>query len=202
MNRKSLLLTVFILVAVAQLLVPKYMISNLAGFAQTGKEFKFKIRHQRTDSPARGNIGTTMEGRFIWLQFEENRYKGEDTRNLNLSRAVYVVLSSDSLGFAKIQSITQNKPATSSDWLKVRAYKNFRDSDTSSLVVNFPFNNYYIEDKDIKDTEERLTRKLKDQESLICLNIFIKENHFRIDDLFVDGMSFKDFVKNTGGSGK
>lgn len=198
MNRKILLLTVFILVAVAQLLVPKNMISNLAGFAKTGTEFKFKIRHQRSDGSTRGNTGTSMQGRFIWLQFEENRYKGVDSRILDLSRPVYVVFSSDSLGFAKVQSVMQNKPQTGSDWLKVRAFKNFREADSSSLIINFPFNNYYIEDKDIKDTELGLTRKLKDPQSLIYLKVNIKENQYLVNDLVIDGLSFKDFAKNNG----
>jgi hypothetical protein len=200
MNRKILLLTVFILVAVAQLLVPKHMISNLAGFAKTGKEYKFKIRHQRSDSPERGNSGSSIQGRFIWLQFEESRYRGADTADLNLSKPIYVLLSSDSLGFAKIQSVMQNKPQTGSDWLKVRAYKNFRDSDTSSLIINFPFNSYIIEDKDIKDTELGLTRKLKDPQSLIYLKVNIKESKYLVNDLVIDGLSFKDFVKSIRGT--
>jgi len=196
MNRKILLLTVFILVAVAQLLVPKHMISNLSGFAKTGTEFKFKIRHQRSDSPEIGNSGSSIQGRFIWLQFEESRYRGADTANLNLSRPIYVLLSSDSLGFAKIQSVMQNKPQTGSDWLKVRAYKNSSDADSNSLTINFPFNNYIIEDKDIKDTELGLTRKLKGPQSLIYLKVNIKENKYLVNDLVIDGLSFKDFVKS------
>lgn len=200
MNRKILLLTVFTLVAIAQLLVPKYMISNLAGFAQTGKEYKFKVRHQRSDFPSGRISGSSLQGRFLWLQFEAGKYNKADTTNLNLARPIYISLSSDSLGYAKIESCNQNKPLSSCNWLKVRAYKTFRNTDTSSLIVNFPFNNYYIQDKDIKNTEDRLTRKLKDPKSLIYLKVFIKENHFQISDLVIDGQTFKDFAKNTDSS--
>ncbi|MEI7421098.1 MAG: hypothetical protein WCK18_03350 [Prolixibacteraceae bacterium] len=202
MNRKTLLLIVFVLVAVAQLLVPKYMISNLAGIARTGKEYKFKVRHQKSDFPSGGNSGSTLQGRFLWLQFEASRYTKSDTANLNLMRPVYIYLSSDSLGFAKVQTCNQNKPVSGSDWLKTRAYRNIRNSDSSFLVINFPFNNYYIEDKDLKNTEDRLTRKLKDPNSLIYLKIFIRENHFLISDLVIDGQSFKDFAMSSNTPGK
>ena len=46
MKPKTLLLTVFILVALIQLFIPYKMIRKQAGFAETGTEFKFK-----TESP-------------------------------------------------------------------------------------------------------------------------------------------------------
>jgi len=202
MNRKTLLLIVFILVAVSQLLVPKYMISNLAGIARTGEEYKFKVRHQRSDFPSRENTGSSLEGRFLFLQFVGNKYLKKDTGKIDLSRPVYAVLSSDSAGYAKVVDLIQNKPLSGSNWLKVRAYKNFRDADTSSLTINFPFNTYYIEDKDLKNTEDRLTGKLKDPNCLIYMKVFIRENHFLISDLVIDGLSFRDFVKQPDATGK
>lgn len=119
-----------------------------------------------------------------------------------MSRPVYATLSSDSAGFAMVGNLMQNKPESGSNWLKVRAYKNFPNSDSSSLIINFPFNTYYIEDKDIKNTADRLTAKLKDPNSIIYMKVFIRENHFLISDLVIDGQSFRDFVKQPDASGK
>lgn len=48
--------------------------------------------------------------------------------------------------------------------------------------------------------EVRLSEKLRNQQTLINLTAYIRENHFRISDLVIDGQTFRDFVRGTDGS--
>lgn len=193
MNRKRLLLIAFILVALAQLCVPYQMISEQAYFANTGNEFRFKVMNNHSGSFRRGNTGTSIQGRYIRLMFEEDKFKVTDQKAVDYTQPFYVLFSKDSLGFAKIQLVTNTMPEFSSDWVKARGWTYPKDS--SFLHLNYPFNNYYIEDLIDKNVESKLSEKLNDSLSVILLKVKIKENKFIVSDLMMDGVSFKDFVK-------
>jgi hypothetical protein len=77
--------------------------------------------------------------------------------------------------------------------VKARVFINNRD--TNLLHLNYNFNIYDIEDKDISAVDSAFTRKMNDSASTICLKIKVKENQFSVNDLVVDSLSFKDFVK-------
>ena len=98
----------------------------------------------------------------------------------------------DDSGNALILSVGKTKPA-GSDWVKAKAFLNYKDS--SSLKINYPFSNYYIEDQDTRDIDAAFTRKLRDSTSTLCLKVNIKDNQFIVRDLTVDSLTFKDFVK-------
>ncbi len=193
MNRKSLLLIAFICVAAIQLFVPIQMISKQADFAVSGQEFQFKIRHNRPNAFRGMNTGATIQGKFIWVQFEQDQLKVEDKKAWDAGQVVYVSFASDSLGYAKILSVTKTKPFDKKSWVKARAFVNRKDS--STVHLNYPFNNYYIEDSSTKDIDSVLTRKLDDSLSTISLKVSIRENQFLVKDLVVDSLSFRDFVK-------
>jgi hypothetical protein len=192
MKHKALLLSAYVLVALAQLFVPYQMISKEADYALSGREFQFRIRHNRTDGYRGGYSGSTVQGKFIWLQFEENQFRVSDRKEWELGQTVYVTFTTDSMGYAAVRDVTKTRPATS-DWVKAKAFMNNRDTTILSLV--YPFNNYYIEDKDTRDIDTAFTRKMNDPVSSICLKVNIKENQFIVNDLMVDSLTFKEFVK-------
>ena len=80
MNMKTnrFVIGAFILVALAQLYVPFQIISNQAGFAETGIEFKFKTDNRF--NPDFNGIGSDLNGQFIWLQFRDDPFKITDKK--------------------------------------------------------------------------------------------------------------------------
>ena len=193
MKHKTLLLSAFVLVALAQLFVPYQMISKEADYASSGREFQFRIRHNRPDGFRGGYSGSSVQGKYIWLQFEQDQFKIANGKGWEPGQIVYVSFSSDSLGNAKILAVSKTKPVATGDWVKARAFMNNRD--TRLLHLNYPFNNFYIEDKDTRDIDSAFTKKMNDSLSAICLKVSIRENQFLVNDLVVDSLSFKDFVK-------
>ena len=202
MKFKIVLIVVFAIVAMAQLLVPTLMISRQVDFAMTGNEFKFKVRHN--------SRGTSIRGNFIWLQFEADKFKIEDKKDWENSQSVFVTFDKDSLGFAKVKEVTREKPQNSNDWVKAKALLNVRDStsnkiarsrsfinyiDYSYLQLNYPFNNYIIEDTGSKDLVRNINKAMNDTLHSITLTVKIRENQFLAGDLKLDSVSFKDFVK-------
>ena len=190
MNRKGLVLIAFILVALAQLFVPWQMISKQAGIAGSGTEFKFKtgLKPYRENSPT----GSSLRGKYIWLQFAEDHIKITDKKEWEINQSAYVLFFRDSAGFAKIKSVTKVKPNNSTDWVRARVMLNRKDS--TSLQIIYPFNNYYIEDKDQKEIDSIIKKELNDSLKINYLKVRIKENQFLVSDLMINGISFKEIV--------
>jgi uncharacterized membrane-anchored protein len=185
MKHKSLLIAAFALVAMAQLLVPTLMISYKADYALKGKEFIFKIRHNR--------IGSSLRGNYLWLQFEADKFKVEDKSDWENSQRVFVTFGKDSVGYAKILNLTKEEPQNSQDWIKVRAFTSRLDS--SSLRITYPFGNYYIPDGDKKEVQSLFNQVISDSLKTISLKVHVKENQFLAGELMLDSVSFSDVLK-------
>ena len=184
MNSKKMLFIAFAIVALAQLFVPYQMIRKQAAIAATGTDFKFVIKKNQS--------GSSLRGKFIWLQFEENKIKVADKKELVENQIGYVSFTTDSLGFAKIKSVSTNKPVINSDWVKARVMINRKD--TTLLQIIYPFDNYYIADTNINSIDSIIKNGLNDSLKINYLKIKIKENQFLIDDLMIDGVPFKKIV--------
>jgi len=193
MKHKKLMLGLLVLVALTQMFLPFNMIRTQSADVQTGPEFKFKIRHNKPGAFNRRNTGATLEGKYIWMQFEENKYRVADKNEWEFNQVVHVTFTTDSLGFAGIQSVSKSRPADGINYVKARAFRNDRDS--CLFFLQYPFNQYYIEDKDTRDIDEAFTKKMNDSLTTNYLLVKIKENHFLVSDLVIDNLSFKEFVK-------
>lgn len=190
MKPNKLLLSVFILVAIAQLFVPWQMISKHVGYADKGSEFKFKTSGKFNS--ANNRAGAFVAGKFIRLHFEEDHIKISDKKEWESNHGAYVLFNQDSAGFAKIKSVTKEKPENSSDWIRATVWCDWKD--TTSLILAYPFNNYNIEDRNHKGIDSIVKYGLNDSLKVNYLKIKIRENQFLVNDLWIDGKPFKEIV--------
>jgi len=195
MKHKTLLLIAFIVVALAQLFVPYQMISKQAGYAATGSEFKFKTENRV--NPNFNGIGSDLSGKFIWLKFKEDHIKIADKNEWENTRNAYVEFTTDSAGFAKILSVAFIKP-NSNNWVRARVNVDWKDS--TRLDISYPFNQYYIQDTQNKKVESVIKNGLCDTLKVNFLTIKIKENQFVSVDLMIDGVPFKEMIREVGKS--
>lgn len=193
MKHKRLFPVLFVLVALAQLFLPYKLIRTQAEETLKGNTFNFRIRHIRPDAFERGNTRSSIQGKYVWLQFEQNRFKPSDMEEWRSNRPVYVTFEKDSLGFAKIRSVLRSKPHDTGNYVKARAWTDTRDS--TALILMYPFRNYYLADKNTEDIDLELTKKLKDTLTTNYLVVKIRDNQYLASDLVIDSLSFRDFVK-------
>ena len=192
MKPKNLLFSAFILIALAQLFALWQMIRTRPNLAETGTEFKFKIDSKLRDGNNR--TGASIRGKYIWLELEQARLKITDKKEWEQNEGVFVLFTRDTLGFAKIESVTDKRPANSVDWVRASVWVNWRDSTT--LHINYPFNQYYIKDTNPKDIESIIKNGLNDSLKVNYLKVKIRENQFLAEDLLINDVSFKKMVKN------
>ena len=190
MKPNKLLLVAFAVVATAQLFVPGWMISTMADIAKTGNEFIFKVRHNR--------YGSSLNGNYVWLNFEANKFKIVDQKEWDNNQSVFVIFDKDSVGFARIKTVTKTKPTYNKDWVKARAFRTERDS--IFLRLNYPFSNYYVPDVNTREAEKKFNETINDSTRAITLKINIRENQFLAGELMVDSIKYNDFVKRVKGN--
>ena len=201
MKPKSLLIAAFALVALAQLLVPTLMISSKADYALKGNEFTFKVRHNRTGYPIRGNN--------LWLQLEADKFRVLDKKEWENSQVVFVVFDKDSLGYARVKEVTREQPDGTQDWMKVKAFLIVRDSidfnragarrfpdriDYNFLRLSYPFSNYVIDNTKAKVVEKEFFKAMNDTLKTISLKVHIRENQYLAGELMVDSVRFEKLM--------
>ena len=185
MNSKKIMIPVFILVALVQIYVPAKIIIGRAIVLKSGKEFKFRTAPIDPNDPFRG--------KYIDLYFNDNMVKIQTKENWVNGETVFVLLSTDSSGFAKLTSVSKNKPPGTQDYLIAKAgYVNYNDS---KLSIEFPFDRFYMEESKAFDAELAYRRISRDSSQIAYALVKIKNGESVLKDVMVDGMSLKEIVK-------
>lgn len=182
MNNKKILIPVFILVALAQLFVPAKMILDREDILDTGKEYKFKTSPIDPYDPFRG--------KYITLRFDDNTFEIQNDEEWNSGETVYVLLTSDSDGFAKIESVSKEKIANSPDFVKAKVdWVNGLE-----LNIDYPFDRYYMEESKALEAEQEYRASQIDTNQVTYALVSIKDGDAVLKDVLLDGVPIREVV--------
>ena len=185
MNNKKIVILVFILVALVQIYVPAKIIIDRAIVLNSGKEFKFRTAPIDPSDPFRG--------KYIDLYFNDNSVGIQNNKDWVNGETVFVLLATDSNGFAKLTSVSKNKPSGAQDYLIAKAgYVNYNDS---KLAIEFPFDRFYMEESKAFDAELAYRRISRDTNQVAYAVVNIKNGESVLKDVMIDGISIKEIVK-------
>jgi len=186
MNNKKLILTVLILVALAQLYVPAKMILDREKVLAEGIEFKFKTAPIDPNDPFRG--------KYINLQYENNVIEVQSKDVWVQYEDIYVILAKDNYGFAKIKSVSKAKPNSELSFVKAKVrYIGFNNS--HKLTIDYPFDRYYMEESKAYDAEKTYRNSLRDTSKVTYALVFIKDGEAVLNDVLINGVSIREIVK-------
>jgi uncharacterized membrane-anchored protein len=141
MNRSlKIILPVFIIVGLAQWLVPAQMIWKREEVLQKGTSYRFLTEPVDPTNP--------FIGKYITLNFKENSAWVKRSYFLVRDQTIFVLLATDSAGFAKIQGITANEPTNQTAYVKAKVHytSDYGASDSTEVHIDFPFDEYYMEE--------------------------------------------------------
>ena len=187
MNRKTLILLLFVLVALVQLFVPAKMIIDREDVLNTGKEFKFRTEPVDPSDPFRG--------KYITLFFEDDMIRVEDENEWIDNETVYVILTTDSEGYAKIFSVSKDVPKDTQDYLKTKV--NYTTSNgENELFVEFPFDRYYMEESKAYKAERVHAKAQSDTNQITYALVSVKNGESVLKDVLIDGKSIGEIVKD------
>lgn len=188
MNSKKIVLTAFILVAIVQLAIPGKIIWDRETILETGKEFKFETAPVDPSDPFRGN--------YIVLDYKENSFNVESTKEWIDGGKVYVILETDTNGFAKISSISRKKPTNDLDFVKAKV-DYVIDSKFKKLFISYPFTRFYMEESKAYPAEQAYVKSQVDSTKTTYALVSIKNGDAVLKDVLIDGIPIRDVVERT-----
>jgi uncharacterized membrane-anchored protein len=187
-NRK-LSVFFFILVALAQLYVPAKMIFDREDVLETGIEYKFRTAPIDPNDPFRG--------KYITLNYVDNTYLVRDNGSWVDGESVFVTLLNDKDGFAFIGAVSKEKPSESQNFLKTKMrmiHPNDFDS-RIKLLIEYPFDRYYMGEFKANDAERAYNKSLQDTTRITYALVMIKNGEAVLKDVLIDGTSIEEIVK-------
>ena len=181
--------TLFILVVLIQLFIPSQMIFNQEMILKKGKAYKFKTQPVDPTDPFRG--------KYIILNYEIDSYETNDSL-WKQNETIYAYLTKDSLGFAKIDTISRALLSNNkNDYIKTKV--EWYSSYSNRLSIEFPFNRYYMEETKAYDAEVAVRKRQRDSlpNNTYAL-VYVKDGEVVLNDVIIDNMSIKDYVEKEG----
>lgn len=186
MNNKNILLTAFIVVAIVQLAVPAKMIWDKERILETGKEFKFETAPIDPSDPFRG--------KYIVLQYKENSIQVDSKDAWVEGEKIYVILKTDSKGFAAINNVSKEKPADNTDYVKAKV-QFISGVHSKTIGISYPFDRFYMEESKAYDAERAHIESQLDSTKTTYALINIKNGDAVLKDVLIDGVSIAEIVK-------
>ncbi len=184
MINKKILLPAFILIALVQLYVPAKMVFDSENVLAAGTEFWFKTAPVDPTDPFRG--------KYITLRFQENTAEVPNPQDWQQGEEIYVSLTTDSEGFAKIIDLTKNPPENGEDYILARVEY---VTDAGKLTIAYPFDRFYMEESKAEEAE-LIYRKLQtDTNRATYALVHIKDGAAVLKDVQIDGIPITEMVK-------
>lgn len=186
MNSKKLLLTGFILMALVQLAIPGKMIWDRERILESGKEFRFSTAPIDPTDPFRG--------KYIILNYMENSIEIEDENDWYAGEIVFATIESDLDGFAKIKSVSKEKPSETSDFLKLKV-DYISGNRIKTLNFSYPFDRFYMEESKAYEAEQIHIKNQSDTSKTTYALVRIKNGNAVLEDVMIDGVPIREVVK-------
>jgi len=187
MAPKTIIFPAFILMVLVQLYVPVKMIFSNESLLEGGREFKFRTAPIDPNDPFRG--------KYITLSFKENSARVENAKDWNNGDQIFVSLTQDEEGFAKILEVSKEKPTDTEDY--VTASISYIITDTISWVsIDYPFNRFYMEESKAQDAEQAYREAARDTAQVTYALVVIKNGDALVEDVLLDEVPIREVVKN------
>jgi len=185
------LFTIFVIVALTQLFIPAKMIFDQEDILETGTVYKFKTQPVDPSDPFRG--------KYITLNYEMNSARtNDDSWERNDDAFLYLEL--DSLGFAKVDTISRRKLVDKTDFIKLKINRfdnqNWTKNSGYEVHFNLPFNRFYMEESKAKPAEDAYRDAQRDSlPNNIYGQVYIKDGEAVLKDVIIDDMSISKYVE-------
>ncbi len=193
MDYKKIITIGFILTCLAQLFIPAKMIMDQEDVLKTGTEYKFRTRPIDPNDPFRG--------KYITLDFQDNAFPVKDKNDWKRQESVFVELTTNEEGFAKINNVTKTEPENPEYISATISYVNSRQND-HELIIDYPFDRYYMEESKAKPAEETYREANRDTTQITYALVHVKNGEAVLKDVVIDGKSIKDIVEEQGVNNK
>lgn len=179
---KNITVGLFSAVIALQLAVPSSMLVKREMTLQHGQEFRFKT--------APVDPFDAFRGRYVALRAETNSGPKASGDNFKYRETVYVQITVDEQGYAKIARVTAQKPKD----VPYLAAK-FSHANGDLVTVTLPMDRYYMEEKAAPKAEQLYWNSSQERKNDTYITVRIKDGFAVIAGLYIDGQRIEEAVK-------
>lgn len=179
---RTVRLGLFIVVALAQLAVPGWMIGQREMVLSRGTVYKFRTAPIDPYDPFRG--------RYVWLNYESATvpYRGAGT--IPYGRLLYVAVETGEDGFARLTGAYSQPPDTG-DYFPVESYW-IRDSE---IQLTLPFDRYYMNEAAAPAAEIAVREHSRQENRNAHVTVRVLNGQAVLEELYVDDKPIREFLE-------
>jgi uncharacterized membrane-anchored protein len=178
-NKTKLLL--FAVLAVVQLAVPLQMIFHQEDILDTGKVWKFRTAPVDPNDPFRG--------KYVYLNYDQTSFAIKSKDVWKSGQTVFANLTTDERGYAKVVSISAQRPGNPNYVMCKVDYVFGLDKPT--LTISYPFDRFYVNEYKAAKAERIYNESSDDVKKEAYAIVILKEGEGVITDVMVDNISIK-----------
>jgi len=184
MAKNSVIWMLFALMAISQLAIPALMIKGQEDTLSYGTEYRFRTR------PV--DPYDLMRGKYITLQYDEVWAKSAS--NWNSGDLVFITLSEDEQGFARLEEAFQDRPTSEIDYLEI-TLDGYHFEERDSIYVRLPFDRFYMEESKAQAAEDLYRESARSEEIDAYAVVMVKEGKAVLKNVMLDGVPIKEAVE-------
>jgi uncharacterized membrane-anchored protein len=196
MQKSKWILVIFVVMVLAQWLVPAQMIYGSNEVLKRGVAMKFKCAPIDPNDPFRG--------KYIVLDFDMARYIIYTAHDFKIGQEVYLEIGEDSLGFAQIEKIHTAPPSANKvflraaiDYISYETGLNGYNENNKIYEISFdlPFRRFYLEETKAPRAEDLYREGMSDTTGNTYGLVYLLKGEARIKDVFIRDTSIYELLK-------
>ena len=177
----------FGLLVLLQLWAPASMIVQRERVLKHGRLFKFRTAPVDPNDPFRG--------KYIMLRFDEASFFYPGTKTWQRGETVFIKLSNDNDGFAKVAAVSELKPTSDDDFVIAKVDYVSYDS-TKKVFIEWPFDRFYLEESKALPAEKVYTSSTADSTKVTYAVVKVKGGLAVLEDVFINEKPIASYIKN------
>jgi uncharacterized membrane-anchored protein len=185
---KKLILPAFALMVLAQWMVPVKMILDSEAVLTEGTVYKFKTQPIDPSDPFRG--------KYVTLTYEVSRVETDTLYQYESGEPVYALLSVDSAGFVRIESISPQQPEKlNSTVLQTTVGYASSYNGRQSVQLNFSFDRFYVEESKAAATEQVYWDAQRDSAQVAYAVVKVRNGQGIIENVMINDRPILEIVR-------
>jgi uncharacterized membrane-anchored protein len=177
---KNVRLSIFVVVALAQLAVPAYAVWMRTQTLSHGRLWKFRT--------APVDPVDLVRGRYIALRFASEEVP--QAERLKPGRWAYAVLKEATDGFAIVDHVSA-EPIAGDNVIKVENVGWWE----SKQRLRFPFNNFWVSEDLAPAAETAYAANSRQQKQNAYVTVRVRNGDAALEDLYIDGQPLKEYLR-------
>jgi uncharacterized membrane-anchored protein len=182
---KKIIVALFVLMCLAQWIVPGKMVYDSENTIAEGTLYKFKTAPVDPSDP--------MRGKYITLNFQENFFQFTDSAEWRSGDQIFVTFTTDSAGFAVPEQIYHTKPDAGS-YLETVVEQVYYYKGDHKVWYKLPFDRFYMEESKAPQAEQLYWKAQRDSLQIVYALVSIGQGQAVLQDVIINDRPITEII--------